>query len=148
MQGYLNSVLNTLITSLGIDSKILKELYITGTAVHVAWSTVKCCTRSHLSHRARIRGQIDFYRKYGSRDPLDGSISFRIQNRLEIIQWKYTRSAWIIEFLQRSWIRCHRKNRSLAPVSLSTHTGCRWLIWVDFTAWPNVTIIRMTMLLY
>ena len=42
---------------------------------------------------------------------------FRIQNRLEIMKCKYTRSAWIIEFIQRSWIRCQRKIRSLAPVS-------------------------------
>ena len=57
------------------------------------------------------------------------------------MQWKYTRSAWITEFLPRSWIRCERKNRSLAPVSLSTHTGCRWLIWVDFTTWPKVEMV-------
>ena len=44
-----------------------------------------------------------------------GSIIFRIHNRLEIMQWKYTRIAWIIEFMQRSWIRYQRKNRSLAP---------------------------------
>ena len=30
------------------------------------------------------------------------SIRIRIQNRLEIMQWKYTRSAWIIEFMQRT----------------------------------------------